>query len=128
MPVAVHRRTLSAIPLWSPGEQRGAVLCGPDLRRAAGGVGPSREAASAPAPGRLPSTRSRYLVRRVRHHARVVARRRGHVLRLTDSVGVASAARTPDDYVVTPALADAFDAAMGLVAESITSGVSRGAF
>ncbi|MGI8536637.1 MAG: hypothetical protein ACR2K2_09085 [Mycobacteriales bacterium] len=33
------------------------------------------------------------------------------VLRLTDSVGVASAARTLDDYVVTPALADAFDAA-----------------
>jgi len=51
-----------------------------------------------------------------------------YVLRLTDSVGVASAARTLDDYVVTPALADAFDAAMGLVAESITSGVSRGAF
>ena len=51
-----------------------------------------------------------------------------YVLRLTDSVGVASAARTLDDYVVTPALADAFDAAMALVAESITSGVSRGAF
>lgn len=51
-----------------------------------------------------------------------------YVLRLTDSVGVASAARTLDDYVVTPALAGAFDAAMGLVAESITSGVSRGAF
>jgi hypothetical protein len=51
-----------------------------------------------------------------------------YVLRLTDSVGVASAARTLDDYVVTPALAEAFDAAMGLVAESITSGVSRGAF
>ncbi len=51
-----------------------------------------------------------------------------YVLRLTDSVGVGSAARTLDDYVVTPALADAFDRAMGLVAESITSGVSRGAF
>src|SRR3954453_15204520 len=51
-----------------------------------------------------------------------------YVLRLTDSVGDASAARTLDDYVVTPALADAFDSAMGLVAESITSGVSRGAF
>ena len=37
-----------------------------------------------------------------------------YVLRLTDSVGDASAARTLDDYVVTPALADAFDAAMGL--------------
>jgi len=51
-----------------------------------------------------------------------------YVLRLTDSVGVASAARTLDDYVVTPALADAFDAALGSVAESTTSGVSRGAF
>ncbi len=51
-----------------------------------------------------------------------------YVLRLTDSVGVASAARTLDDYVVTPALADAFDAALGLVAEAVTSGVSRGAF
>jgi len=51
-----------------------------------------------------------------------------YVLRLTDSVGDASTARTLDDYVVTPALADAFDAAMGLVAESVTSGVSRGAF
>jgi hypothetical protein len=51
-----------------------------------------------------------------------------YVLRLTDSVGDASAARTLDDYVVTPALTEAFDAAMGLVAESITSGVSRGAF
>lgn len=51
-----------------------------------------------------------------------------YVLRLTDSVGVASAARTLDDYVVTPALGDAFDAALGLVAEAVTSGVSRGAF
>lgn len=51
-----------------------------------------------------------------------------YVLRLTDSVGAASVARTLEDYVVTDALADAFDAAMGLVAESVTSGVSRGAF
>ncbi len=43
---------------------RSDALCGPDPRRAAGGVGPSREAASANAPGRLPSTTSRYLVRR----------------------------------------------------------------
>lgn len=48
------------------------------------------------------------------------------VLRLTDSVGTASAARTRDNYVVTPALAEAFGAAMGLVAESITSGVAAG--
>ena len=51
-----------------------------------------------------------------------------YVLRLTDSVGEASVARTLDDYVVTPALADAFDQAVGLVAESVSSGVSRGAF
>jgi len=51
-----------------------------------------------------------------------------YVLRLTDSVGHDAAARTIDDYVVTPALADAFDQALGLVAESIGSGVSRGAF
>ena len=30
--------------------------------------------------------------------------------------------------MVTPALAEAFDAALGLVAEALTSGVSRGAF
>ena len=51
-----------------------------------------------------------------------------YVLRLTDSVGHGAADRTLDDYVVTPALADAFDQALGLVAESIGSGVSRGAF
>src|SRR5262249_20606769 len=33
-----------------------------------------------------------------------------------------------DDYVVTPALVQAFDSALGLVAEAITTGVSRGAF
>jgi hypothetical protein len=51
-----------------------------------------------------------------------------YVLRLTDSIEPGVIARTVDEYVVTPALADAFDAALGLVAESITSGVSRGAF
>src|SRR6478609_9874850 len=51
-----------------------------------------------------------------------------YVLRLTDSVAAGSVARTLDDYVVTPALADAFDTALGLVAESLTSGISRGAF
>ena len=51
-----------------------------------------------------------------------------YVLRLTDSIEPDEVARTVDEYVVTPALAEAFDAALGLVAESLTSGVSRGAF
>ncbi|MDN5789362.1 MAG: DUF6079 family protein [Micrococcales bacterium] len=51
-----------------------------------------------------------------------------YVLRLTDSIGHAAARRTIDDYVVTPALTEAFDQALGLVSESIGSGVSRGAF
>src|SRR5580692_5727405 len=51
-----------------------------------------------------------------------------YVLRLTDSIEPAEVARTVDDYVVTPALAEAFDAALGLIAEAVTSGVSRGAF
>ena len=50
------------------------------------------------------------------------------MLRLTDSVEDAAVARTLDEYVVTPALAEAFDVALGLVAEAMTSGVSRGAF
>jgi hypothetical protein len=51
-----------------------------------------------------------------------------YVLRLTDSVGHEAAGRTIDEYVVTDALAEAFDTALGLVAEGITSGTSRGAF
>jgi len=51
-----------------------------------------------------------------------------YVLRLTDSIEPDEVARTVDEYVVTPALAEAFDAALGLVAEAVTSGVSRGAF
>ena len=51
-----------------------------------------------------------------------------YVLRLTDSIEPEAIARTVDEYVVTPALAEAFDAALGLVAEAVTSGVSRGAF
>ena len=51
-----------------------------------------------------------------------------YVLRLTDSIEPDEIARTVDEYVVTPALAEAFDAALGLVAEALTSGVSRGAF
>jgi hypothetical protein len=44
------------------------------------------------------------------------------VLRLTDSVGVGAVARTLDEYMVTDALAAAFDDALGLVAWSVTSG------
>ena len=51
-----------------------------------------------------------------------------YVLRLTDSVTGAAAAEAIDDYVVTEAIAEAFDAALGLVGESVGSGVSRGAF
>jgi hypothetical protein len=51
-----------------------------------------------------------------------------YVLRLTDSVGVGRIEQTIDEYVVTDALADAFDRAAGLVAEALQSGVSRGAF
>ena len=52
-----------------------------------------------------------------------------YVLRLTDSVGSGAAVqRTMDEYVVTPALAESFDAALGLVAEALGSGISRGAF
>lgn len=51
-----------------------------------------------------------------------------YVLRLTDSVGHEAVRRTLDEYVVTDALADAFGAALGLVAEGISSGTSRGAF
>jgi len=51
-----------------------------------------------------------------------------YVLRLTDSVGAARVAQTLAEYVVTPALAETFDAALGLVAEAMTSGISRGAF
>ena len=52
-----------------------------------------------------------------------------YVLRLTDSTQDDQAiAATIDEYVVTPALVDAFDAALGLVAEAVRSGTSRGAF
>lgn len=51
-----------------------------------------------------------------------------YVLRLTDSVGAARVAQTLAEYVVTPALAETFDAALGLVAEAMTAGISRGAF
>ncbi|HXL95674.1 MAG TPA: hypothetical protein VN969_42685 [Streptosporangiaceae bacterium] len=51
-----------------------------------------------------------------------------YVLRLTDSIEPEAVAATVDEYVVTPALIEAFDSALGLVTEAVTSGVSRGAF
>jgi len=51
-----------------------------------------------------------------------------YVLRLTDSVGGAAAERTLAEYVVTPQLEEAFDAALGLVADAVTTRASRGAF
>ncbi len=51
-----------------------------------------------------------------------------YVLRLTDGVDASRIAVTIDEYVVTPALVQAFDSALGLVAEAMTAGVSRGAF
>jgi len=56
------------------------------------------------------------------------ARAEDYVLRLTDSVDDAAVAQTVADYVVTDALAAAFDQALGLVADAIQSGISRGAF
>ncbi len=50
-----------------------------------------------------------------------------YVLRLTDSVGT-GAEKALRQYVVTDEIADAFDQALGLVAEAISSDVSRGAF
>jgi len=58
----------------------------------------------------------------------VQARAEDYVLRLTDSIEPAAIARTVDEYVVTQALTESFDAALGLVAEALISGVSRGAF
>lgn len=51
-----------------------------------------------------------------------------YVLRLTDGVDQARVATTIDQYVVTRSLTGAFDQALGLVAEAVGSGVSRGSF
>lgn len=51
-----------------------------------------------------------------------------YVLRLTDSVDPGSVERTLDEYVVTPALAETFDAGLAMVSEALGSGISRGAF
>lgn len=51
-----------------------------------------------------------------------------YVLRLTDAVSGAGVRRALDDYVVTPSLVEAFDSALGLVSNAITTGINRGAF
>ncbi|MDN4612313.1 DUF6079 family protein [Arthrobacter burdickii] len=51
-----------------------------------------------------------------------------YVLRLTDSVSGQGARHAVQDYVVTPAIADAFDAALGLVGNALETGINRGAF
>lgn len=51
-----------------------------------------------------------------------------YVLRLTDSVTGEGSRHALEDYVVTPALVDAFDQALGLVSNAVSTGVNRGAF
>lgn len=51
-----------------------------------------------------------------------------YVLRLTDAVNGAGARHALDDYVVTPSLVEAFDSALGLVSNALTTGINRGAF
>lgn len=51
-----------------------------------------------------------------------------YVLRLTDSVEADHVDRTIADYVVTPALSEAFDAGLDLVSNALRERTSRGAF
>ncbi|MBF6346442.1 phage resistance protein [Nocardia cyriacigeorgica] len=51
-----------------------------------------------------------------------------YVLRLSDSVGEDHLAATVDSYVVTPALAEAFDTALGVVEEALRTGENKAAF
>lgn len=51
-----------------------------------------------------------------------------YVLRLSDSVGEDHLAATVDSYVVTPALAEAFDSALSVVDEALRSGENKAAF
>ena len=51
-----------------------------------------------------------------------------YVLRLTESTDAEHIAQTIDDYVVTPSLADNFDAALGLIVDALRNNKSRGAF
>lgn len=51
-----------------------------------------------------------------------------YVLRLTDATTGRGAAEAIDDYVVTPAIAEAFDQALDLVRDALRTGLNRGAF
>lgn len=51
-----------------------------------------------------------------------------YVLRLTDATSGRGAAEAIDDYVVTPAIAEAFDQALTLVSDALDTGLNRGAF
>lgn len=51
-----------------------------------------------------------------------------YVLRLSDSVGADHLAATVDSYVVTPALTEAFDSALGVVEEALRTGENKAAF
>ncbi|MGO1198584.1 MAG: DUF6079 family protein [Dermabacteraceae bacterium] len=51
-----------------------------------------------------------------------------YVLRLTDATTGSGAAEAIDDYVVTPAIAGAFDDALALVTDALGTGLNRGAF
>ncbi|PCC40691.1 hypothetical protein CIK66_02685 [Brachybacterium alimentarium] len=51
-----------------------------------------------------------------------------YVLRLTDATTGRGAAEAIDDYVVTPAIAEAFDQALDLVSDALGTGLNRGAF
>lgn len=51
-----------------------------------------------------------------------------YVLRLTDAVSGDGARHALDDYVVTPSLVEAFDSALGLVSDALTTGINRGSF
>ncbi|WP_168702342.1 DUF6079 family protein [Gordonia paraffinivorans] len=56
------------------------------------------------------------------------AGRNDYVLKLSDSVGDAQLTETIDSYVVTPALAEAFDVALGVVDEGLRTGENKAAF
>ncbi|WP_238403739.1 DUF6079 family protein [Gordonia desulfuricans] len=56
------------------------------------------------------------------------AGRNDYVLKLSDSVGDAQLTQTIDSYVVTPALAEAFDVALGVVDEGLRTGENKAAF
>lgn len=56
------------------------------------------------------------------------AGRNDYVLKLSDSVGDEQLTATIDSYVVTPALAEAFDVALGVVDEGLRTGQNKAAF